>query len=439
MSTMLAVGRSVSLSGSASRCTVTDILGVGGQGEVYEAVVDPAGADPFRCALKWYHPTAATRAQRKALLTLIERGAPSEQFLWPIELTHSDDTPGFGYIMPLRQPRFRGLAQIMRREVEPSFRALTTAGFELSHNFLLLHAQGLCYRDINFGNIFLDPDVGAVLICDNDNVGVDGVSDARVLGTPRFMAPEIVRGDALPSTRTDLFSLSVLLFYLFVVHHPFEGQLELMAGCLDLPAMRRLYGTDPLFVFHPTDTRNAPVPGHHDNALELWPIFPPFLHDLFVRAFTDGIADTGRCRVQESEWRGAMVRLRDAIVYCGHCGAENFTDERADQQPGCWSCHRPVRLPPRLRVARQVVMLNHDTRLFAHHVSRRTFDFSRPLAEVTRHPEKPDLWGLKNVSDDAWDAVLPDGRTRSVIPGRSVGLVGGTRIRFGHVEGEIDV
>jgi serine/threonine protein kinase len=50
------------------------------------------------------------------------------------------------------------------------------------------------------------------LIADNDNVSVDGAGVLGVLGTPRFMAPEIVRGETVPSTQTDLFSLSVLIF-----------------------------------------------------------------------------------------------------------------------------------------------------------------------------------------------------------------------------------
>ena len=54
-----------------------------------------------------------------------------------------------------------------------------------------------------------DPDSGEALICDNDNVAVDKQEQSGVLGTPRFMAPEIVRGEAKPSTQTDLFSLSV--------------------------------------------------------------------------------------------------------------------------------------------------------------------------------------------------------------------------------------
>src|SRR5256885_1046760 len=82
-----------------------------------------------------------------------------------------------------------------------------------------LHARGLCYRDISFGNAFFDPETGEVLICDNDNVTVDAQAKGGVYGTPRFMSPEIVRGETAPNSQTDLFSLSVLLFYMFMMHH----------------------------------------------------------------------------------------------------------------------------------------------------------------------------------------------------------------------------
>ena len=53
----------------------------------------------------------------------------------------------------------------------------------------------------SFGNAFFDPDNGDVLIADNDNVSVDGAGVLGVLGTPRFMAPEVVRGEAVPLFR----------------------------------------------------------------------------------------------------------------------------------------------------------------------------------------------------------------------------------------------
>ena len=73
---------------------------------------------------------------------------------------------------------------------------------------------------------FLSQRWGEALICDNDNVTIDNSPTSEVLGTSHFMAPEIVRGEALPSTKTDLFSLAVLLFYMFMFHHPLEGKRE---------------------------------------------------------------------------------------------------------------------------------------------------------------------------------------------------------------------
>ena len=126
--------------------------------------------------------------------------------------------------------------------------------------------MGAKYQDISFGNLFFNPDNGDVLICDNDNVSFDNSKPGGVLGTPGFMAPEIVRGEKRPSKDTDRYSLSVLLFYLFMVNHPLEGKLEASIRCMDMAARVKLYGTDPVFIFDPNNKTNRPVKGIHDNA-----------------------------------------------------------------------------------------------------------------------------------------------------------------------------
>ncbi len=75
--------------------------------------------------------------------------------------------------------------------------------------------MGAKYQDISFGNLFFNPDNGDVLICDNDNVSFDNSKPGGVLGTPGFMAPEIVRGEKRPSKDTDRYSLSVLVVLSF--------------------------------------------------------------------------------------------------------------------------------------------------------------------------------------------------------------------------------
>ncbi len=438
MDELLRSGQVVRAERTRSDCTVEQYLGGGGQGEVYRARLGST-----LVALKWYFPATATAEQRASLERLVQQGPPTDRFLWPLDLASAPGVGGFGYVMPLREARYQGIIALMKRRVEPGFRTLATVGLELAHSYLQLHTRGLCYRDISFGNVFFDPQTGEVLICDNDNVAVDGTTRGGVLGTPRFMAPEIVRGEALPSTQTDLYSLAVLLFYLFLLHHPLEGKRETAIRCLDLPAMTKLYGTDPLFIFDPTNPSNAPDPRYHQNALAFWPLYPQFLRARFLKAFKEGLRDPQHGRVRESEWRAAMARLRDAILYCPSCAAENFYEEETTATgegtgARCWACHRPLQYPMRLQIGRSVVMLNHDTQLFPHHLDEeRLYDFSQPVAAVTRHPTDPYVWGLQNRSDQPWVRTLPDGTSKPVLPGQSATLTVGTRIQFGSREGEI--
>ncbi|HEY0048539.1 MAG TPA: hypothetical protein VGB68_04595 [Pyrinomonadaceae bacterium] len=438
MDQILKPGQVIQCQPSGMPCTIETLLGAGGQGEVYKAEL---GGEAV--AVKWFFPHMATPEQLASMQLLVRKGPPSEHFLYPMEITTAAGVQGFGYIMPLRPKRFKNIVDLMTRRIEPTFRALATAGLNLSHNYLLLHSQGLCYRDISFGNAFFDPDNGDILIADNDNVSVDGAGVLGVLGTPRFMAPEIVRGEALPSTQTDLFSLSVLIFYMLMVAHPLEGKKEAAIKALDLPAMTKLYGKEPIFIFDPNDDSNAPVPGIHDNALAFWRIYPQFLRDIFIRAFTIGIRDPKNGRVRESEWRGTMVELRDVIFYCPHCSLENFYDSQALKASGgnpglCWACAAQLRLPPRIRIGKSVVMLNHDTKLFPHHTDdQKLYDFSAPVAAVAVHPTNPNIWGLKNLSGDKWFITAADGSVKDVEPQRSVTLAVGTKINFGKSEGEI--
>lgn len=438
MNQMLKIGQEVTALTSGMTCRIEQFIGAGGQGEVYKANFC---GQPM--AVKWYFPSQATPEQKASLETLVSKGAPNDRFLWPVELVSADGVRGYGYLMKLRPSGYKNIVDLMKRRVEPTFRALATAGFELADAFKQLHAMGLCYRDINFQNVFFEPNSGRVLICDNDNVSVDGTADCGVLGTPRFMAPEIVRGETKPNTRTDLFSLAVLLFYLFMVHHPLEGKKEASIRALDLPAMTLIYGKEPVFIFDPEDDSNRPVPGYHDNALEFWPIYPQFLRDLFTRSFTDGIRDPNNGRVMEGEWRSAMIRLRDSIVYCPNCSSENFYDDAYAKTNGgklkpCWHCRRDVPIPFRLEIGKNVIMLNHDTVLYPHHIDdNRAFDFSEEVGKVVRHPKLEGVWGLRNLTNSNWVCIGTDGVTIDIAPNKAVTLKPGIRIEFGNTEGII--
>src|SRR5271163_775672 len=200
------------------------MLGEGAQGEIYAARL---GAD--RVAVQWYKPQwiKVDQGLRDRLHETIRRDPPSPRFLWPVDLVVSASKPGFGYVMPFREPRFQDFSLIISGQAHASFRTLATAGLQTAEGYLHLHAKGLCYVDVSAGNIALDPDVGEVRICDCDNVDVNGRGMlSKVSGTEGFMAPEIVQVQAYPTRQSDLWSLAVLLFWAFVKNHPLHGRKE---------------------------------------------------------------------------------------------------------------------------------------------------------------------------------------------------------------------
>lgn len=430
---------------SGQSCKVGKFLGGGGQGEVYKA---QWGDSDF--ALKWYYEQSATADQRSALEALIDLpgGKPSDKFLWPEDLAEANGVPGFGYIMRLRDPRYRSLTDLVMGRIQPTMLALITAGLELTKAFRSLHNKGLCYRDISFGNAFFDPNTGEVLVCDNDNVATNRTAKGGVLGTPDFMAPEIVRMQALPSTNTDMHSLAVLLFYIFHVGHPLMGKRVLAIHCWDLPARELLFGKEPVFIFDPNNHSNAAVDKAADptgeaggTAIGYWNIYPPLFRNTFAKAFTVGLRDPD-ARVTELEWLDTLAALRDSMFRCG-CGTPNFYDADAVKASGgrsakCWFCGKEPKLPFRICIGKADVMLNADSQLYPHHMGDgRAYDFSKPVGEVVRHPTDPNVWGLKNVTGDKWVSTLVGGALKDVEPGRSVPLASNTKINFGKVEGEI--
>lgn len=411
---------------------VGDLLGEGGQGAVFALDAQDAG-DVRRLALKWYRAEAAHPAQHAALTRLAQVPAPSDAFLWPIEVIDGPDG-GFGYVMPLRPPGYLPIADLLTGRADASFSSVTRLCMGLADCFLQLHAQGLCYRDISLGNVFFDPTTGHPLVCDNDNVGIDGKEPARVLGTSRFMAPEVVSGQAQPSTSTDLFSLAVLIFYLLMFHHPLQGRRELAFDCFDRDAERALFGTDPLFIFDPVDDSNAPDPVIHGAVLQYWPLYPAYLREDFTRAFTTGLRDPAR-RVREGVWRSHLSRLLDSIVLCP-CGRENLTDDGLPMR-ACWACDRPIAPPVRLRIDHRVLVLNAGTRVTRHHLQR-DYAYDRVVGEVVAHPTRPGLWGLRNLGPTPWQVTAPGADAQAVAIGRSIGLVLGTTIDFGRTRGVLE-
>ncbi len=409
---------------------VGGLLGSGGEGEVYELTSRTSGR---RLALKWYHQHTATPERRADIAALITRGSPSDRFLWPQGLIEDRTGGRFGYVMGLRPDSFVGMAAILRGDVPRQESKVVRFAFELAMAFRELHLEGLCYRDINFGNTFMDQATGAALICDNDNVSVEGVGVARVLGSRKFMAPEIVRREALPSKFTDRFSLAVLLFYLLIVHHPLEGR-RTEVGLADTDSDLRHYGFDPLFCFDPSDTSNRPDPQFHPHVEMMWATLPDQARRLFMRSFSEGLMAPER-RVVDSEWCAVLADMWSGLIVCETCGAGSYLtlDGRPHSCGRCGQAHGEILA---VRAGEHLMVVRHGSALTGHHL-RGDFDFTRIIGTVERHPSQEGVFGFRNDGDRPLQYVDRHGRSFSLAPGKRARLAEGARIDFGSVTGVV--
>lgn len=427
----LAPGQRVRAEISGTELEVIRKLGEGTQGEVY-LVESSAGYQ----AVKWYKPEQATVDQRAAILYLVRSGPPygaaGKRFIWPRDLVTRAGSSQFGYLMDrIDTRRFAELGECWAHlKPVPNFSALCEISYQLANSYRALHLSGHCYRDISAGNLMFDPVTGDILICDNDNVGVNRQSQSQVWGTMEYMAPEIVRGEADPSTQTDLHSLAVLLFYLWVWHHPFHGEREYNFHCWDIPAKKQVYGVSPVFVFDPKDRSNSlPADPDYETARERWEYCPPVLRETFIRAFSEGLASPDR-RVTEGEWQSLFSGMKDTIAACHHCRAENF------YAPGstCWHCHHPLAAPPFINLRRSScdirIALSLGTTIRRRHITSSSpeEDGSEIIGTVVAHPAIAGAAGLRNNTRLAWRCTFHGGKCVEVPPGRAVPLNDGTEV-----------
>ncbi len=387
-------------------------------------------------ALKWYFLQNANDKQRDIINKLIEIKAPDNRFLWPKKFIEFENKKSFGYIMPLRPRFFSNIVDLMKRKIEPSFDALVNGCIQLTDSFHKLHKKNLCYKDISFSNVFIHPYSGDIIILDNDNVTVSGSDIPNVLGTPKFMAPEVVLYQRSPDIYSDRFSLCILLFYMLMMHHPFEGAKETKIKCLDLFAMTELYGKNPIFIFDPDNATNRPIKNLHDNAIIFWNIYPNSIKRLFIEMFTKGIRDIIN-RPSEEKIRKILVELKNSITICS-CGAENFYDREKlinNKEHICWNCNKKIPLKTRIKIGDEIIILNLSTKLYEHHLTlENKYSFKHSKAEVIYHPKHRDVIALKNLSKKTWRVKDKLG-VIEILPNDSALLNNNTEIDFGDIKG----
>ena len=221
-----------------------------------------------------------------------------------------------------------------------------------------LHAAGLAHSDLSYKNVLVDPVTGSACIIDADEVVVPGKYPPGVIGTPDFIAPEVMetRGlpvedpnKKLPRIETDRHALAVLIYMYLLNRHPLRGG---KVWDIDPAKDEELsMGTKALFIEHPTDSTNRVKPYQWSKA-ELpqgdpsklpYTICGPYLKELFEKAFVDGLHNPS-ARPTAQEWENALVKTADLVQPCQNpsCSAHWYVFDNK-KSPKCPFCGTPYR------------------------------------------------------------------------------------------------
>jgi DNA-binding helix-hairpin-helix protein with protein kinase domain len=407
------------------KVVVQSKLGEGGQGAVYK--VDYAGKPK---ALKWYTGKKFNNPEKfyANLENNIKKGRPNDAFLWPDDITEHDGE-AFGYIMDLFPADYKDFTKfLLGKEGFAGVTPMVQAALEITGAFRALHLKGYSYQDLNDGNFRINPKTGAALICDNDNVSENG-KKSGIMGKARYMAPEIVVNHVTPDIKTDRFSLSVVLFLLFMNNHPLEGKAAYPQNFVAKNELR-IYGENPVFIFDPTDASNCPVQSLHRGAITRWPFIPQYLRDVFIKAFSKEALHNSGKRVIEQDWLRVFIRMRSEVFKCP-CGEVYFADP-VEKNP-CPACKKQNEFAFTIKTQRYNVPVHQRTKLYACHTEKDSDDFTTLIGEAAA---KDGGFELKNLSDKNW-TVTGGGDPVMVATGASFALKKGLQINFGGGTAEI--
>lgn len=427
-------GRIMETSASRQKCAIEGFVARVGWAELYRATLEGATV-----ALKWYpDPKEIPCGTEKSLSDMIRKPNPHPAFAWPID-TVAAAPAGWGYLRPWIPESYQPGARLISLQVRASFRALLWAACNFSAALRELHAAGFCCREINAGNLLVEPESGDIRLNNCEDVAVCGEKIAT--RGSLFVPPESWYAETVTSPSTDRYGLAVFLFWLLVHNHPMIGRLECDFASVSEGQLHCL--THPLFIFHPGDRRNEPTAEDHRPALVFWPRLPAPIRDLFTRTFTEGLAHP-EARATEEEWLEQALRAHDSVMPCGHCGSENFYDREAIRKaggvpPACVECGQRVHLPPRMRLDgndSRVVVLSPGLLLYPHHTAGRPYELSAPTARVAAGSGPA---ALVNIGPERWVATTAEGARRDVAPNETIELVRGIAIDFGNARGEIRV
>jgi WD40 repeat protein/tRNA A-37 threonylcarbamoyl transferase component Bud32 len=215
------------LLGALEDYEVTEVLGQGGMGQVFKAFDRPLKR---WVAIKALAPNLAGEELARLRFAREARAAAAVRHENVITIHAVREANGLPYFV-MEYITGGSLQDYLDRQPAPDWRIVARLGAEIAAGLAAAHAKGLIHRDVKPSNILLQAeerteepgvakisDFGLARIADESRLTQTGL----IAGTPMYMAPEQVQGEALDH-RADLFGLGSVLYALCTGREPFPG------------------------------------------------------------------------------------------------------------------------------------------------------------------------------------------------------------------------
>jgi serine/threonine-protein kinase len=215
----------------ADKYRIEELINEGGMGAVYRAthvLMDKT------VAVKVLHPALA--ADDKIVARFSREARAASRISHPHALSVTDFGEDKGGVVFLVMEYLNGetLKEVIRKEGPMPLPRITEIIRQVCGALEAAHAEGVVHRDLKSDNIMLI-DVGGgdwAKVLDfgiakiTEKVGQDPALTAPnlIIGTPQYMSPEQCSQAAEIDSRSDIYSLGVILYELLIGHVPFTGE-----------------------------------------------------------------------------------------------------------------------------------------------------------------------------------------------------------------------
>ncbi len=238
----------VKLQHAAGTWQLGEQIGRGQFADVFAACPEGCGDAGYAYAVKklraqWEHERLAVGMFTTEIRVA---GEVTNPHLLPILSSQVKQSPFF-----LAMPRLLGatLEERMKDGRRSAMSAALWTARQAAEALAALHQAGWTHGDVKPGNIFVSPE-GHVTLIDLGFARRSGeeasVDEQAVLGTPHYLAPELLTSTHRGDIRSDIYSLGVVLFESLTGVRPLDGQsMAELASAHRQQVPRKLRGVVP--------------------------------------------------------------------------------------------------------------------------------------------------------------------------------------------------